>query len=126
MESIDTSDAFACPWRLDKADLPTDMRVVEVSELTYPISMKDMQMGLIYSNSVFILTPALPTGISLGCSTGEISGTISACTLMAKEINSFALHTGEYAQRYGFSVHDRYESVDEYTSMLFMSDPTLP
>ena len=45
MESIDTSDAFACPWRLDKADLPTDMRVVEVSELTYPISMKDMQMS---------------------------------------------------------------------------------
>ena len=125
MESIDTSDAFACPWRLDKANLPTDMRVVEVSELTYPISMKDMQMSQIDSHSVFILMSALSTGISLDCSTGEISGTISACTLTAKKINSFALHTGEQAQRYGFSVYGRYESVDEYTSMLFMTDPTL-
>ena len=63
MESIDTSDAFACPWRLDKANLPTDMRVVEVSELTYPISMKDMQMSQIDSHSVFTLTPALSAGI---------------------------------------------------------------
>ena len=39
--------------------------------------------------------------------------------------NRFALHTGEYAQRYGFSVYGRYESVDESTSMLFMTDPTL-
>ena len=83
MESIDTSDAFACPWRLDKANLPTDMRVVEVSELTYPISMKDLQMSQIDSNSVFTLTPALPTGISLDCSTGEISATV--CSLTAKQ-----------------------------------------
>ena len=39
--------------------------------------------------------------------------------------NSFALHTGESAQCYGFSVYGRYESVDESTSMLFMTDPTL-
>ena len=39
--------------------------------------------------------------------------------------NRFALHTGESAQRYGFSVYGRYESVDEYTSMLFMTNQTL-
>ena len=39
--------------------------------------------------------------------------------------NSFALHTGEHAQRYGFSVYGRYESVDEFTSMLFMTNQTL-
>ena len=83
LESIDASDAFACPWRFDKADLPTDMRIVEVSELTYPISMKDMQMGQMDSTSVFILTPALPTGISLDCSTGEISATV--CSFTAKQ-----------------------------------------
>ena len=41
-------------------------------------------------------------------------------------MNRFALHTGEYAQRYGFSVYGRYESVDESTSMLFRTDQTLP
>ena len=39
--------------------------------------------------------------------------------------NSFALHKGGSAQCYGFSVYRRYESVDESTSMLFMTDPTL-
>ena len=38
---------------------------------------------------------------------------------------SFALHTGESAQCYGFSMYGRYESVDESTSMLFMTDPTM-
>ena len=42
------------------------------------------------------------------------------------KLNRFALHTGEYAQRYGFSVYGRYESVDESTSMLFRTDQTLP
>ena len=45
--------------------------------------------------------------------------------LEGSKFNSFALHTGESAQRYGFSVYGRYESVDESTSMLFMTDPTL-
>ena len=54
-----------------------------MSELTYPISMKDMQIGQIDSNSVFTLTPALPTIISLGCSTGEIWATV--CSLTAKQ-----------------------------------------
>ena len=40
-------------------------------------------------------------------------------------MNRFALHTGEYAQRYGFSVYGRYESVDESKSMLFMTNQTL-
>ena len=40
--------------------------------------------------------------------------------------NRFALHTGESAQCYGFSVYGRYESVDESTSMLFRTDQTLP
>ena len=126
MESIDTSDAFACPWRLDTENLHAESMVVEMSDVTYPSSIKDMEMDEIYPNSIFILTPALPTGISLNPSTGEISGTISACTHMAKKIHGFTLHTGEQAQRYGFSVYGRYESVDEYTSMLFMTDQTLP
>ena len=41
------------------------------------------------------------------------------------KLNRFALHTGESAQCYGFSMYGRYESVDESTSMLFMTDPTL-
>ncbi|KAK8826135.1 hypothetical protein WA556_003863 [Blastocystis sp. ATCC 50177/Nand II] len=45
--------------------------------------------------------------------------------LEGSTFNSFALHTGESAQCYGFSVYGRYESVDESTSMLFMTDPTL-
>ena len=45
--------------------------------------------------------------------------------LEGSKFNSFALHTGESAQRYGFSVYGRYESVDESTSMLFMTDLTL-
>ncbi|KAK8833084.1 hypothetical protein WA577_001632 [Blastocystis sp. JDR] len=45
--------------------------------------------------------------------------------LEGSKFNSFALHTGESAQRYGFSVYGRYESVDESTSMLFLTDPTL-
>ena len=45
--------------------------------------------------------------------------------LEGSKFNSFALHTGESAQCYGFSVYGRYESVDESTSMLFMTDPTL-
>ena len=51
-----------------------------MSELIYPISMKDMQMGQIDSTSVFTLTPALPTGILLDCSTGEISATVCSLT----------------------------------------------
>ena len=45
--------------------------------------------------------------------------------LEGSKFNSFALHTGESAQCYGFSVYGRYESVDESTSMLFMTDSTL-
>ena len=45
--------------------------------------------------------------------------------LEGSKFNSFALHTGESAQCYGFSVYGRYESVDESTSMLFMTNPTL-
>ena len=45
--------------------------------------------------------------------------------LEGSKFNSFALHTGESAQCYGFSVYGRYESVDKSTSMLFMTDPTL-
>ena len=45
--------------------------------------------------------------------------------LEGSKFNCFALHTGESAQRYDFSVYGCYESVDESTSMLFMTDPTL-
>ena len=45
--------------------------------------------------------------------------------LEGSKFTSFALHTGESAQCYGFSVYGRYESVDESTSMLFMTNPTL-
>ena len=96
-----------------------------MSDVTYPSSIKDMEMDKIYPNSVFILTSTLPAGIMIDLNTGEISGTISACTLTAKRIHGFTLHTGESAQRYGFSVYFRYESVDEYTSMLFMTNQTL-
>ena len=57
-----------------------------MSELTYPISMKDLQMGKIDSTSVFILTPALPTGISLDCSTDEISGTVCSLTASSSRV----------------------------------------
>ena len=39
--------------------------------------------------------------------------------------NSFALQTSTAATGYSFSMYGRYESVDESTSMLFMTDPTL-
>ena len=91
LESIDTSDAFACAWRLDAENLQTDMRVVEVSELTYPSSIKDMQVDKIDSNSVFTLTPALSAGLLLDPSTDMISGTArsempaTACTITANQ-----------------------------------------
>ena len=91
LESIDMSDAFACAWRLDAENLQTDMRVVEVSELTYPSSIKDMQVDKIDSNSVFTLTPALSAGLLLDPSTGMILGTTqsempaTACTITANQ-----------------------------------------
>ncbi|KAK8812096.1 hypothetical protein WA556_004223 [Blastocystis sp. ATCC 50177/Nand II] len=59
LESIDMGDASACAWRLGRADLQADLTAVEVSELVYQNSIKDIEMGEIYSNSVFTLTPAL-------------------------------------------------------------------
>ena len=91
LESIDMGDAFACAWRLDAENLQTDMRVVEVSELTYPSSIKDMQVDKIDSNSVFTLTPALSAGLLLDPSTDMISGTTrsempaTACTITANQ-----------------------------------------
>ena len=63
LESIDMGDASACAWRLGRADLQADPMVVEVFELVYQNSIKDIEMGEMYSNSVFTLTPALPAGI---------------------------------------------------------------
>ena len=37
--------------------------MVEVFELVYQNSIKDIEMGEMYSKSVFTLTPALPAGI---------------------------------------------------------------
>ena len=45
--------------------------------------------------------------------------------LEGSKFNSFALQSNEARTDYGFSVYRRYESVDESTSMLFMTDPTL-
>ena len=63
LESIDMGDASACAWRLGRADLQADLTAVEVFELVYQNSIKDIEMGEMYSNSVFTLTPALPAGI---------------------------------------------------------------
>ena len=63
LESINMGDASACAWRLDTADLQVDLTAVEVFELVYQNSIKDIEMGEMYSNSVFTLTPALPAGI---------------------------------------------------------------
>ena len=58
LESINMGDASACAWRLDTADLQVDLTAVEVFELVYQNSIKDIEMGEMYSNSVFTLTPA--------------------------------------------------------------------
>ena len=63
LESINMGDASACAWRLGRADLQVDLTAVEVFELVYQNSIKDIEMGEMYSNSVFTLTPALPAGI---------------------------------------------------------------
>ena len=63
LESIITGYPSACAWRLGRADLQADLTAVEVSELVYQNSIKDIEMGEMYSNSVFTLTPALPAGI---------------------------------------------------------------
>ena len=63
LESIDMVDASACAWRLGRADLQVDLTAVGVFELVYQNSIKDIEMGEMYSNSVFTLTPALPAGI---------------------------------------------------------------
>ena len=63
LESIDMGDASACAWRLGRADLQADLTAVENFELVYQNSIKDIEMGEMYSNSVFTLTPALPAGI---------------------------------------------------------------
>ena len=85
LESIDTGDAFACAWRLDTANLQVGLTVVEVSEPTYPGSNKDIEMGAIYPNSVFILTPALSTGLLMDPNTSVTSDTAPACTFTAKQ-----------------------------------------
>ena len=63
LESIDMSDVSACVWRLGRANLQADLTAVEVFELVYQNSIKDIEMGEMYSNSVFTLTPALPASI---------------------------------------------------------------
>ena len=63
LESIDMGDASACAWRLGRADLQVDLTAVEVFELVYQNSIKDIELDEMYSNSVFTLTPALPAGI---------------------------------------------------------------
>ena len=63
LESIDMVDASACAWRLGRADMQADLTAVENFELVYQNSIKDIEMGEMYSNSVFTLTPALPAGI---------------------------------------------------------------
>ena len=91
LESIDMVDASACAWRLGRADLQVDLTVVEVFELVYQNSIKDIEMGKMYSNSVFTLTPALPAGLLLDHTTGKISGTTqsempaTACTITANQ-----------------------------------------
>ncbi|KAK8810945.1 hypothetical protein WA556_005376, partial [Blastocystis sp. ATCC 50177/Nand II] len=45
--------------------------------------------------------------------------------LEGSKFNSFALHTSEDVESLGFSVYGRYESVDESTSMLFMTEAFL-
>ena len=91
LESIGTGDASACAWRLGRADLQADLTAVEVFELVYQNSIKDIEMGEMYSNSVFILTPALPAGLLLDPSTDMISGTTrsempaTACTITANQ-----------------------------------------
>ena len=65
--------------------------MVEVFELVYQNSIKDFEMGEMYSNSVFTLTPALPAGLLLDPSTGMILGTTqsetpaTACTITANQ-----------------------------------------
>ena len=44
--------------------------------------------------------------------------------LEGSKFNSFALHTNNAVARYAFSVYGRYETVDEYTSALFVTDQT--
>ena len=91
LESINMGDASACAWRLDTADLQVDLTAVEVFELVYQNSIKDIEMGEMYSNSVFTLTPALPAGLLLDPTTGKISGTTrsempaTACTITANQ-----------------------------------------
>ena len=91
LESINMGDASACAWRLDTADLQVDLTAVEVFELVYQNSIKDIEMGEMYSNSVFTLTPALPAGLLLDPSTDMISGTTrsempaTACTITANQ-----------------------------------------
>ena len=63
LESIDMGDASACAWRIGRADLQVDLTAVEVFELVYQNSIKDIELDEMYSNSVFTLTLALPAGI---------------------------------------------------------------
>ena len=55
LESIDMGDASACAWRLGRADLQVDLTAVENFELVYQNSIKEIEMGEMYSNSVFTL-----------------------------------------------------------------------
>ena len=55
LEGIDMDDVSACAWRLGRADLQADLTAVGVFELVYQNSIKDIEMGEMYSNSVFTL-----------------------------------------------------------------------
>ncbi|KAK8832503.1 hypothetical protein WA577_002976 [Blastocystis sp. JDR] len=69
LESIDMDDA---------ADLQADLTAVENFELVYQNSIKDIEMGEMYSNSVFTLTPALPAGIQF--TSDEVTLSVELCT----------------------------------------------
>ncbi|KAM7454373.1 hypothetical protein BLSTO_04870 [Blastocystis sp. subtype 1] len=81
-ENFGTGNEAECEWKIGAIDLGMEVLPAAVSELAYsPVItvFKDVEMGEVYPNSEyffdFVVTPALPEGITVDPTTGKISGT---------------------------------------------------
>ena len=100
-ENFGTGNEAECEWKIGTIDLGMEVLPAVVPELAYsPVLtvFKDVEMGEVYPNSEyffdFVVTPALPEGITVDPTTGKISGTArtemaaASYTITAKKVGS--------------------------------------
>ena len=98
-ENFGTGNEAECEWKIGAIDLGMEMLPAAVPELAYsPVItvFKDVEMGEVYPNSEyffdFVVTPALPEGITVDPTTGKFLGTArtemaaASYTITAKKV----------------------------------------